>query len=71
MAGPLAVRLHHRRDVHRRDASPTVARLHLNLLVERSLDGYGGTAAAVAMQPGVSIAQFAEHVGDRRRMAVA
>ena len=60
MARPFAVGLHHRRNKHRRDASPPVARLHFDLLVQGSLDGkaaVGGEELGVA-----AVAELAEHV---------
>ncbi len=64
MARPFAVGLHHRRYEHRRDTPPPVAGLHLDLLVQRPLDGEtsGGGGEELA---GVAdtVAQVAEQVG--------
>ena len=66
MPGPLPVGLHHRRNIHRRDASPTIAGLYLNLLVQRPLDG--DMAAAVGQLGVCPVAQVAEQVGGGRRV---
>jgi hypothetical protein len=70
---PLAVGLHRRRNIHRRNTSPSVACLHLDLLVQRPLNRRTAAAAVAQQQLGVvaAVAEVAEQVGGSGRVAVA